>query len=184
VVDIGGGTTEVAMISRGAIVCGETVRVAGDEMNEAIIGYMQRTHGFAIGENTAEECKIRAGSAWPVEGLPETVTLSGKDLVANVPGEKTVAVDELRRALEEPVSAVVEAVQEVIDQAPPVMVDQVREDGIVLAGGGALLAGLDHRIARHVGIRCRRTADPLLTVVQGSAVILDDLRRYAKVCIA
>ncbi len=184
VVDIGGGTTEVAMISRSAIVCGETVRVAGDEMNEAIIAYLQRAHGFAIGENTAEECKMEAGSAWPVAGLPEAVTLSGKDLAANVPAEKTIAADELRQALEEPVSAVVEAVREVIDQAPLQMVDHVRQDGIVLAGGGALLAGLDHRIAKQVGIRCQRTAEPLLTVVQGSAIVLDDLRRYAKVCIA
>jgi len=183
VVDIGGGTTEVAMISRAAIVCGETVRVAGDEMNEAIIDYLQRKYGFAIGENTAEECKIRAGSAWPLDTLPETVTLSGKDLVGNMPAERTVTSEELRRALSEPVETVVEAVQQVIDQAPPAMVDQVRQDGIVMAGGGSLLAGLDLCIAHHVRIPCRRTTEPLLTVVQGSAVAMEDVKRYQKVFI-
>jgi len=183
IIDIGGGTTEVALISRYATVCGESVRVAGDEMNEVIVAYVKRNYGMEIGENSAEQLKIKAGSAWSVSGLPDLTAVSGKDLIHNTAAEKKLTVDDLRKALKEPLEAVLQTVFKVLEKAPKAMLEDVKKEGIHMAGGGSLLHGLDMYIAEKTGISCKRTKAPLLTVVEGSGRVLEKIKGYKKVFI-
>src|ERR1700754_2350361 len=145
IVDIGGGTTEVAVISLGGIVTSQSVRVAGDELDDAIVQYVKKEYSLALGERTAEEVKMYLGSAWPLqEELRAEVR--GRDLVTGLPKTIITSTDEIREAIEEPVAAIVDAVKFTLDKTPPELAADIMEQGIVLAGGGALLSGLDTRI--------------------------------------
>ncbi|MDA2974272.1 MAG: rod shape-determining protein, partial [Actinomycetota bacterium] len=151
VVDIGGGTTEVAVISLGGIVTAQSVRVAGDELDDAIIQYVKKEFSLAIGERTAEEIKMQMGSAWP---LPEEVTadIRGRDLISGLPRTIQLTTEHVREALEEPVSAIVDAVKAALDRTPPELAADIMEEGITLTGGGALLQGLPDRLAHETGM--------------------------------
>src|SRR6187200_490649 len=151
IVDIGGGTSEVAVISLGGIVASQSVRIGGDELDEAIIQYIKKEYSLALGERTAEEIKIALGSAWP---LMEEIhaEIRGRDLVTGLPKTIVVSTEEIREAIEEPVSAVVDAVKVTLDKTPPELAADIMEQGIVLTGGGALLHGLDHRLSAETGM--------------------------------
>jgi len=181
VIDIGGGTTEVGLISKAVTVLSESVRVAGDEMNESLIKYLQRKHGIQIGENSAEKCKIEAGSAYHVEGLPRDCKISGKKLENGNPIEFSISTEEIRAAMQEPINAVRDAVRMVVDKAPAKLLDDVRKKGIIMAGGGSLLTGINTFIEREVGIACRVAEDPLTTIVLGCGIALENLKKYKKV---
>ena len=183
VIDIGGGTTEVAVLTLSSVAYAESVRVAGDELNESIIRYLLKHHHLQVGENTAEDCKIKAGSAFPVEGLVEPYRIYGKDAVTNSPKDIRLSLAEIRQAIEEPVYAVVDAVRRALEKTPPELVTDISRDGIHMAGGGSLLHGLDKLIEKETQIPCHLTADPLTTVVMGSGKALDNLRHYKKVFI-
>ncbi|MBA2496897.1 MAG: rod shape-determining protein [Acidimicrobiia bacterium] len=173
IVDIGGGTTEVAVISLGGIVASQSVRVAGDELDEAIIAYIKKEYGLALGERTAEEIKITLGSAWPlVEELHAEIR--GRDLVTGLPKTIVTSTEEIRDAIEEPVSAIVDAVKMTLDKTPPELAADIMEGGIVLAGGGALLHGLDARIEHETGMPIVIANDPLHCVAFGSGQTLEE----------
>lgn len=183
IIDIGGGTTEVAVLNLSSVAYSESVRVAGDELNEAIMRFMLKKHRIHIGENTAETCKIAIGSAYPVDDLPKTYKILGKDAVTSSPKDVEVTAEEIRTALDEPVSAVVEAVRRALDKTPPELVRDIYDAGIFMAGGGSLLKGLGKLIEKETKIRCNLTEDPLLTVVLGSGIALEQRKRYHKVFI-
>ena len=173
IVDIGGGTTEVAVISLGGIVASQSVRVAGDELDEAIIQYIKKEYSLALGERTAEEIKIALGSAWP---LMEEIhaEIRGRDLVTGLPKTIVVSTEEVREAIEEPVSAVVDAVKVTLDKTPPELAADIMEQGIVLTGGGALLHGLDARLQHETGMPIIIADDPLHCVATGSGQALEE----------
>jgi rod shape-determining protein MreB len=173
IVDIGGGTTEVAVISLGGIVASQSVRVGGDELDEAIIAFIKKEYGLALGERTAEEVKITLGSAWPlVEELHAEIR--GRDLVTGLPKTIVTSAEEIRDAIDEPVSAVVDAVKVTLDKTPPELAADIMEGGIVLAGGGALLHGLDARIQHETGMPIVIANDPLHCVAFGSGQTLEE----------
>ncbi len=173
IVDIGGGTTEVAVISLGGIVASQSVRVGGDELDEAIIAFIKKEYGLALGERTAEEVKITLGSAWPlVEELHAEIR--GRDLVTGLPKTIVTSTEEIRDAIDEPVSAVVDAVKVTLDKTPPELAADIMEGGIVLAGGGALLHGLDARIQHETGMPIVIANDPLHCVAFGSGQTLEE----------
>jgi rod shape-determining protein MreB len=173
VVDIGGGTTEVAVISLGGIVASQSVRIGGDELDEAIIQYIKKEYSLALGERTAEEIKIALGSAWP---LMEEIhaEIRGRDLVTGLPKTIVVSTEEVREAIEEPVSAVVDAVKVTLDKTPPELAADIMEQGIVLTGGGALLHGLDARLQHETGMPIIIADDPLHCVATGSGQALEE----------
>ncbi|MEW6218971.1 MAG: rod shape-determining protein [Thermodesulfobacteriota bacterium] len=181
IIDIGGGTTEVAVLSLFSVAYSESVRVAGDEVNEAIMRYLLKKHQLLVGENTAEVCKIKAGSAFPVEGLPAGYLISGKDAIHNTPKDVTLSPEEIREAIAEPVAAVVEAVHRACEKTPPDLLTDIHADGIHMAGGGSLLKGLDALITHETQIRCQLAEDPLTTIVMGSGIALEDLDKYRRV---
>ncbi|MGA1589091.1 MAG: rod shape-determining protein [Ilumatobacteraceae bacterium] len=174
VVDIGGGTTEVAVISLGGIVTAQSVRVAGDELDDAIIQYVKKEFSLAIGERTAEEIKMQMGSAWP---LHEEVTadIRGRDLISGLPRTIQLTTEHVREALEEPVSAIVDAVKAALDRTPPELAADIMEEGITLTGGGALLQGLPDRLAHETGMPIRIAEEPLFSVVVGSGKALENI---------
>ena len=179
-VDIGGGTTEVAVISLGGIVVSRSIRIAGDEMDEAIAAYIKRNFNLMIGERTAELTKIKLGSASPsVEGEPMQV--KGRDLVSGLP--KVIVVDSarIREALAEPISVVVETVKNALEQTPPELAADIMERGITLTGGGSLLGGLDVLLSEETGIKVQVCMDPLTAVVLGTGKALDEMDRYSSV---
>lgn len=180
VVDIGGGTTEVAVISLFSTAYSESVRVAGDEGNEAVLRYVQRKYQMLIGENTAEAVKMRIGSAFPLtERL--TMEVSGKDLVKGVPRTVTMNDEEVREALSEPVGVIVESVRRAFEKTPPELASDVAEKGLVLAGGGALIRGLDQLIRTELGLNVTIAEDPLTTVVMGAGIALQNIKEYRQV---
>ena len=174
VVDIGGGTTEVAVISLGGIVFSKSIRVAGDKMDEAIINYVKRKYNLLIGERTAEVIKMEIGTAYPVE-KERSIAVKGRDLVAGVPKTITIHSEEAREALAEPVNAIVEAVHITLERTPPELASDIMDKGIVLAGGGALLENLDVLLREETGLPVIIADDPLLSVVLGSGKVLDEL---------
>jgi rod shape-determining protein MreB len=173
IVDIGGGTTEVAVISLGGIVASQSVRVAGDELDEAIIQYIKKEYSLALGERTAEEVKITLGSAWPLEE-ELTAEIRGRDLVTGLPKTIITSTAEIREAIEEPVSAIVDAVKVTLDKTPPELAADIMEGGIVLAGGGALLLGLPERLQAETGMPIRLAPNPLHAVAIGSGQSLEE----------
>ena len=183
IIDIGGGTTEVAVLNISSVAYSESVRVAGDELNEAIMRHMLKKHHMYVGENTAEKCKMDIGTASPVDGLPDEYTVYGKDAITSSPKDINVTPEEIRKAIEEPVLAVVEAVRRALEKTPPELVTDIYQEGIHLAGGGSLLKGLDRFIEGETKIPCNLTEDPLLTVVMGSGIALEQLKKYKRVFI-
>ena len=182
VIDIGGGTTEVAVISLGGMVVWESIRVGGYEMDEAIVDYVKNVHKLLIGQETAEAAKIAAGSAWDVDGAQDT-QVAGRDLVSGLLRRVTIGADDIRRALEQPVTRIVAAVKDTLERTPPELAADVGERGIVLAGGGSLLRGIDERLRHEVGLPVQIAESPLTCVAEGAGRSLDEietLERSAK----
>lgn len=173
IVDIGGGTTEVAVISLGGIVASQSARVGGDVLDNAIIQYIKKEYSLALGERTAEEVKVALGSAWPL-GEELYAEIRGRDLVSGLPKTVTVSSVEVREALEEAVATIVDAVKVTLDSTPPELAADIMDQGIVLAGGGALLRGLDRRIASETGMPLRIAENPLDAVARGSGQSLEE----------
>ncbi len=174
IVDIGGGTTEVAVISLGGIVTAQSVRVAGDELDDAVIQYMKKEFSLAIGDRTAEEIKIQMGSAWPLE-KELTADIRGRDLISGLPRTIQVTTEHVREALAEPVSSIVDAVKTALDRTPPELAADIMTDGITLTGGGALLSGLPDRLSHETGMPVNITDEPLYSVVVGSGRALENI---------
>ncbi len=183
IVDIGGGTTEVAVISLGGIVISESIRVAGDEIDEAIISYAKKEYSLALGERTAEEIKLAVGSAFPLEDEP-LAEIRGRDLVSGLPKTIVVSTEEIRFAIEEPVSQIVDAVKTTLDRTPPELAADIMEKGIVLAGGGALLQGLAPRLASETSMSIRIADSPLYAVAIGSGQCLEEFEALKQVLIS
>jgi rod shape-determining protein MreB len=179
IVDIGGGTTEVAIISLGGIVFCRSVRVAGDELDESIINYMRRAYNLMIGERTAEDIKIKIGSAYPVE-KETTMEVKGRDLVAGLPKTLTITSQEVREAMAEPVQVIVESIRITLERCPPELSADLVERGIVLAGGGALLRGLDKMLAEETGLPVHVAEDPLSAVAEGTGKVLQEFEYMKK----
>ena len=174
IVDIGGGTTEVAVISLGGIVTAQSIRVAGDELDEAVLQYVKKEFSLAIGDRTAEEIKIQMGSAWPMEE-ELTADIRGRDLISGLPRTIQVTTEQVREALAEPISAIVDAVKTTLDKTPPELAADIMEDGITITGGGALLGGLDQRLLHETGMPIRIADEPLYSVVIGSGRALENI---------
>lgn len=184
IVDIGGGTTEVAVISLGGIVTSQSIRVGGDEMDEAIIGYIKRDYQLLIGERTAENLKAKIGSAYPVTDDNLEEEIKGRDLASGLPKTVVVTAEEIRHSIEEPVSQVVQTVKDALDKTPPELASDIMEQGIILAGGGALLRGLEERIRNETGMPVHTAKDPLLCVAMGSGKCLEEFDIMRKVLIS
>ena len=174
VVDIGGGTTEVAVISLGGVVNPRSIRVAGDEMDEAIMNYVKRNYNLAIGERTAEDVKIAIGSAFPV-GDDATVDIRGRDLVSGLPKNLRLTGAEVRQSLQEPVAAIVDAIRFTLEFTPPELAADIMDRGIVMTGGGSLLKGLDQKIAQETGMPVMVSDEPLLCVAKGTGRVVEEL---------
>lgn len=183
IVDIGGGTTEVAVISLGGIVFAKSIRVAGDKMDEAIVHYFKRKYNMLIGERTAEQIKIQIGTAY-AESEVKTMIVKGRDLVAGIPRTFEINSEEVREAILEPINAIVEAVKITLERTPPEVAADIVERGIVLSGGGALLRNLDTLIKEETGLPVVIADDPLASVVLGSGAALDHLDKYKSITVA
>jgi len=179
IVDIGGGTTEVALISLAGIVFSRSVRIGGDDMDEAIIQYLKREYNLLIGERTAEDIKISIGSAMLI-GEETTMEVKGRDQVAGLPRTLTVSSEEVRGALKDPVSGIVDAVRVTLDRCPPELSADLVDRGMVLAGGGALLRGLSKLIADNTGLPVHIADDPLSAVAEGTGVVLHEINFLRK----
>ena len=176
IVDIGGGTTEVAIISLGDISVCESIRIAGDDMDEAIISYMKRTYNLMIGEQTAEMVKIQIGSAVPLEDESEmTMEVRGRDMISGLPRKTVVSAEEIREAMREPIGAIIDCVMRTLEQAQPELAADLVDNGIVLCGGGALLKGIDTVISNATGLNVTVAEDPLTVVARGTAVYLENI---------
>ncbi len=182
-VDIGGGTTEVAVISLGGMVLSKTVRIAGDEMDEAITQHLKRTYNLMVGERTAEEVKVKIGSAFPLDE-ETTMEVKGRDLVAGLPKTLTISSQEVREAMSDPIGAIVEAVKLTLEQTPPELSADLVDRGIVMAGGGALLKGLDKLLNEETGLPTHIAEDPLNAVVMGTGKILEEIKILQNVAIS
>jgi rod shape-determining protein MreB len=183
VVDIGGGTTEVAVISLAGIVYSQSVRVGGDKMDESIMAYMKRKYNMAIGEQTAERIKITIGNAYPLE-QQLSMEVKGRDMVAGIPKTVVVNSDEIRDALNEPTNAIVEAVLIALERTPPELAADIVDKGIVLTGGGSLLKNLDVLLREETGLPVMVCDDPISAVVLGSGKALDHLELLKEVTIS
>jgi len=184
IVDIGGGTTEVAVVSLGGIVVSRSIRIGGDEMDTDIVSFARREYNLLMGERTAEEIKIAVGSAYPAEKSERTVTFRGRDLLTGLPRSVEVGSDQIREALEPSVAQIIEAIKETIEETPPELVADIMDQGIVLAGGGALLVGLDKRVAEATQMPVHIADDPLTCVVRGTGRVLEDLDTLERVLVS
>lgn len=183
VVDIGGGTTEVAVISLGGIVTSISARIGGDRLDEAIIYHVKKEYSLLLGERTAEDIKIRLGSAFPTRDEPQA-QVRGRDLISGLPRTVVLTSDEVRRALSEPVTAIVDAIRTTLDRTPPELAGDVMDAGIVLTGGGALLRGLDERIRHETGMPVRVAEDPTDCVALGTGRCVEDFEALKPVLLA
>jgi len=181
IIDIGGGTTEVAVLSLQGTVLSESVRVAGDELSEAITQYMKKVHNLVIGERTAEEIKIYIGSAYPTNDDEAVMDVRGLHLLSGLPRTVTVKGPEIREAMSEPLSVIIEAVKRTLERTPPELAADIIDRGIMLAGGGALLKGLDTLISHETGIVVHVAADPLSCVVLGTGRVLENFKQLERV---
>ena len=172
IVDIGGGTTEVAVISLGGIVHSRSIRIAGDELDESIASYVRRAYNLFIGEKTAEQAKIEIGSAYPLEQELE-MTVKGRDLVTGLPKSATITSEEVRTAIQEPLNAIVEAVKLTLEATPPELAADAMDRGIVLAGGGALLRGMDRLLMKETNMPVLIANDPLSCVAIGTGIVVE-----------
>ncbi|OGW06766.1 MAG: rod shape-determining protein [Nitrospinae bacterium RIFCSPLOWO2_02_39_17] len=182
IVDVGGGTTEVAVISLSGIVYSKSVRVAGDEMDEAIINYIKRKYNLLIGERTAEVIKIKIGSAYPLDEKQE-MEIKGRDLMAGIPKTLLVNDEEIREALAEPIGTIVETVKVALERTPPELAADIVDKGIVMAGGGSMIKGLDLLLREETGLPIILAEDPLSAVALGTGKALDELELLRKVSI-
>ncbi|MGH2663004.1 MAG: rod shape-determining protein [Actinomycetota bacterium] len=183
VVDIGGGTTEVAVISMGGIVTATSVRVGGDELDEALIQYAKKEFSIVLGERTAEELKKAVGSAFPTPD-EKIAVIKGRDLVTGLPKEIHISSEEVRKAIEEPVNAVIDAIKNTLDRCPPELAADLMDQGIVLTGGGALLKGQGERLKHETGMPVRVAVDPLYCVVLGSGRCLEEFEVMKRVLVS
>ena len=181
IVDIGGGTTEIAVISLGGMVINRSLRVAGDELDEAIISYMHNRYGMLIVERSAEEGKSEIGSAFPTEKDSAAIVIRGRDLSTGLPKSLKITASEIREALTPVISQIIGSIQEVLEETPPELLTDIVERGIFLAGGGALIKGLDKRIAEETKLPVYISDDPLTTVVRGCGEVLNNLDLLSKV---
>ncbi|MDD4956674.1 MAG: rod shape-determining protein [Candidatus Omnitrophica bacterium] len=183
IIDIGGGTTEMAVISLAGVVYSKSIRIGGDEMDDAIINYLKRTYNLMIGERTAEEIKIRIGSAYPMDE-EMTMEVKGRDLVAGLPKMITITSEEIREALAEPIAQIVEAVRITLERTPPELSADLIEKGLILAGGGSLLRGLEKLISEETGLPVHLADDPLTAVALGTGKVLSELKYLKRLTIA
>jgi len=182
IVDIGGGTTEVAVIALGGIVTARSIRVAGDEMDESIIQYSRKAYNLLIGERTSEDIKIKVGSAYP-QKEEQSIEVRGRDLVSGLPRTVRMTSAEIREAMAEPIASIVEAVKMTLERTPPELAADIVDRGIVMAGGGALLRGLDRLLGEETGMPVMITDDPLSSVVLGTGRALEEIETLKKVLI-
>lgn len=182
IVDIGGGTTEIAVIALSGIVADESIRIAGDEMTEAIVQYFKRSHNILIGGRTAEMIKCQVGSAVPLEEEIE-IEVKGRDLISGIPKMIEVTSADIRQALAEPVNEIVDAVLKLLERTPPELSSDIFDRGIMLTGGGALLKGLDERLRRETSLPVHIADDPLTAVVRGTGKVLENLSDFSPVLI-
>jgi rod shape-determining protein MreB len=183
IVDIGGGTTEIAIISLSGIVTMHSIRIAGDEMDEAIAQYIRRNYNLLIGERMSEWIKCTIGAAMP---LPDEVVLTakGRDLVSGMPKAVEISSEEIREALSEPVSAIIAAVREALEKSPPELSADIRDRGIILTGGGSLLKRLDQRLRDETNLPVNQADDPLTCVVRGTGQVLEDIESYQELLLS
>lgn len=182
VVDIGGGTTEIAVISLGGVVIARSLRIAGDEMNEDIVRYCRDEFNLLIGERTAEDVKIAIGSAYTLKEKLQ-YSLRGRDLVSGLPKEVLVTDEHIREALSRSIRVIVNNIKTVVEETPPELISDIMQRGIALAGGGSLIRGLDRLVTTQTGILVKRIDDPLTAVVRGTGVVLDDMEALREVLI-
>jgi rod shape-determining protein MreB len=182
VVDIGGGTTDIAVISLGGVVYGRSVRVAGNQMDEALILHARRTYNLLIGERTAEQIKIELGSACPLDS-PKIIEVKGRHLTEGKPKTVTMSDEEVRQALDEPLRAIIQAVHDALERIPPELSSDLYDRGIVLTGGGALLRNMDARLRQETGLPVQTAEDPLSSVVMGAGKMLSDFELLRRVSI-
>ncbi|OGG13808.1 rod shape-determining protein [Candidatus Gottesmanbacteria bacterium RIFCSPHIGHO2_01_FULL_46_14] len=182
--DIGGGTSEIAVLSLGGIVVNRSIRIAGDEMDEAITSFMRLKYSLLIGEQTAEAVKLAVGSAFPIDKTDRVTVVRGRDIETGLPKTVRVSETEIREAISSVVSEIIEGISETIEETPPELVGDIIEHGIVLAGGGALIGGIDKRIATEMKMPVWITDDPQTAVVRGCGKLLDDLELLRKVKVA
>lgn len=180
VIDIGGGTTEIAVIALSGIITDTSIRVGGDELDESIIQFMRRNYNLLIGERTAEEIKTRIGSASKLE-QELSIVAKGRDLVEGVPKAVEINSIEIRDAIEEPISQIVDAVKNALEKTPPELAADIRDRGIIMTGGGALIRGLDVRLREETSLPVFLAEDPLTCVVRGTGKVLDDMETYHRV---
>ena len=183
IIDIGGGTTEVAVISLSGIVFSRSLRVAGDELDKAIVQYMKRSYNLMVGERTAEEIKIKIGSAYPME-QETSAEVKGRDLVTGMPKTRMITSQEVREALLEPISAIVDSVRVALESCPPELSADLVDRGLVLAGGGALLRGLDKLLSEQTGLPVHVADDPLSAVAEGTGKCLNEIKFLRQVASA
>ncbi|MEE9165224.1 MAG: rod shape-determining protein [Nitrospinota bacterium] len=182
IVDIGGGTTEVAVISMSGIVFSKSIRVAGDEMDEALVNYIKKKYNLLIGERTAENLKIKIGTVYPT-GNNDSLEGKGRDLVAGIPKTLLITEDEVREALSETVNMIIDAVKVTLERTPPELAADIVDKGIILAGGGAMIKGLDILLREETGLPISLAEDPLSAVVLGTGKVLDEIELLKKVSV-
>ncbi len=182
IIDVGGGTTEIAVISLAGIVSSKSIRIGGDEMNEAVIEYLKKTYNLMIGERTAEDIKIKIGSAYPLEE-EMSLEVKGRDLVVGLPKTVTITSEEIREALQEPLRAILEITKISLERTPPELSADLIEHGIVMAGGGSLLRGLDKLISEETGLPVHIADDPLTAVANGTGKVLNEIHYLKKVTV-
>ena len=180
IIDIGGGTSEIAVIALNGIVNNTSIRIAGDELDESILIYLKKNYNLLIGERTAEEVKCKIGSAYPLE-KEETMEIKGRDLVAGVPKTMKVSSNQIREAMAEPISAIIEAVRLALEQTPPELASDILDRGIIMTGGGALLRGFDKRLRQETNLPVIVADDPLTCVVRGTGKCIENFRGFSKI---
>ncbi len=180
VVDIGGGTTDIAVISLGGIVCSESVKVAGDSMDDAILSYVKRRYNLLIGEHMAERVKIEVGSAYPLEQA-KTMMVKGRDMISGIPRTVVVNDSEIREALEDPIHSIVNALRQSLENTPPELAGDIIDKGVVITGGGSMLPGLATRFQEETNLPIITVEDPLTSVVYGVGKVLDEIELFKKV---
>jgi len=183
IIDIGGGTTEIAVISLAGIVFSKSIRIGGDEMDEAIIEYLKKTYNLMVGERTAEDIKIKIGSAYPLED-EMSLEVKGRDLIAGLPKAVTITSEEIRESLQEPLRAILEVTKMSLERTPPELAADLIDHGIVIAGGGALLNGLDKFISEETGLPVHIAEDPIIAVANGTGKVLNEIKYLKKVMVS
>ena len=180
IIDIGGGTTEIAVIALSGIVCDQSIRIAGDELTTDVVNYMKRQHNILIGERTAEQIKINVGSALPVlDNPPEDFSVNGRDLMTGIPKQVTVSYSEIAHAIDKSISKIEDAILKALETTPPELAADIYKTGLYLTGGGALLRGLDKRIAAKTKLPVHVANDPLRAVVRGTGIALKNTHKYS-----